>query len=273
MKKLLSSTAIAGCLALGAAFSNASAARAVDFGSSWDGPGKSLQEQLDAITTSGPNIDTVGGQTGYDLFTNTASGGSVATFMFEIAGFAQTNKFGIYNQSGAKAQLFGGPNDVSDQALVSFNNGKVFVTTLDFTSDGNDLTSSTTKSYNNFGNIFGFYLEREDGVTFYTENGRNTDGSQQAVVYQGNNQTQLQIPGKSAGTFTDNEFIIAFEDLLRSIPGESDSDFNDLVVIMESIEPSRIPEPSTVSALVALGLCGASLTLKKQGQRSKKLGN
>lgn len=271
MKKLLSSTAVAGCLALGAAFSTASVAGAVDFGSSWDGPGNSLQEQLDAITVGGPNINTVGGQTGFDLFTNTATGGSVATFMFEIAGFAPTNKFGIYNQSGAKAQLFGGVNDVSDNAFVSFNNGDVSVITRGFL-PGNTGNVSIT-DYSNFGNIFGFYLERGDGVTFYSENDRNTDGSQQAVVYQGNNQTQLQIPGKSAGTFTDNEFIIAFEDLLRSVPGNSDSDFNDLVVMMESIEPVRVPEPGTVSGLLALGLYGFSLMSRKQGERSKKLSN
>ena len=270
MKKLLSSTAVAGCFALGAAFSTASAAGAVTFGNSWDGPGKSLQEQLDAITVGGPNINTVTDQKPYELFTNTASGGAVATFMFEIANFAPTNKFGIYNQSGAKAQLFGGINDVSDQAFVSFNNGNLSVITAGF-APGNTGGLSQT-SYTNFGNVFGFYLERGDGVTFYTENARNSDGYQQAVVYQGNNQTKLQISGKSAGTFTDDEFIIAFEDLLRSIPGNSDSDFNDLVVMVESIEPIKVPEPGTVGALVVLGLYGVSVMSKKQRQ-PKKLSN
>ncbi|GEM_PF-536099 len=268
MKKFLTQTAAVACIALGATISSAASVGAVSFGTSSDGPGKSLQEQLNAITTFGPQIDTVGGQTGYNLFTNTASGGSVATFMFEIAGFASTNKFGIYNSSGVKAQLFSGANDVSDQALVSYNDGDLSVITKGFLPGytGN-LTSA---DYEDFGNVFGFYLERQDGQVFYTENGRNNNSSQQAVIYQGNNQTKLQIPGKSAGTFTDNEFIIAFEDLLR-VGGNSDSDFNDLVVMVESVEPTKVPEPGTVSGLLVFGLCGIGLMLKRQRQQNAKL--
>lgn len=268
MKKFLAQTAAVACIALGATVSSAASAGAVSFGTSSDGPGKSLQAQLDAITTSGPNIDTVGGQTGYDLFANTGSGGSVATFMFEIAGFASTNKFGIYNSSGVKAQLFSGANDVSDQSFVSFNDGDLSVITKGFAPGftGN-LTSA---DYEDFGNVFGFYLERQDGKVFYTENDRNNNGSQQAVVYQGNNQTKLQIPGKSAGIFTDNEFIIAFDDLLR-VGGDSDSDFNDLVVMVESIEPTKIPEAGTLSGLLVFGLCGIGLMLKRQRQQNAKL--
>lgn len=261
MNKFLTSAAGVGLMALATVISSGEAARAVSFGSSWDGPGKSLQNQLDAITVGGPKIDTVNDQTGFQKFANTATGGSVSTFMFEIAGFAPTNKFGIYNQNGVKAQLFGGANDVSDQSFVSFNNGDVAVATFGW-APGNAPPLSANV-YQGFGNLFGFYLENGNGETFYSEASRN-GGYQQSVIYQGNNQTKLQIPGKSAGTFTDNEFIIAFEDLFRG--GSTDSDFNDLVVMVESVEPTSVPEPAT---LAGLGLVAGALGLKGRRKASK----
>ncbi|MBE9226802.1 DUF4114 domain-containing protein [Phormidium sp. LEGE 05292] len=255
-----------GLLALGTVFGSGEVATAVSFGPSSEE--KSLQELLDAITVDGPKIDTVNAQTGFDLFTNTASSGSVATFMFELTSKASISKFGIYNQSGVKAQLFGGSNDVSDGATVNFlGNGNVTISTIGFP-PGNAPSPSIT-TYTGFGNVFGFYIETEQ-ETFYTQNSRNPNGSQQAVIYQGNNQTTLQIQGRQPGVFTDNEFIIAFEDLLRSIPGNSDSDFQDLVVLVESIKPTSaiaIPEPGTANTLLAFGLGSFALMLK--GQRRK----
>ncbi|MBW4495295.1 MAG: DUF4114 domain-containing protein [Oscillatoria princeps RMCB-10] len=263
MNKFLTSTAGVGLMALATVISSGEAALAFTFGNSWDGPGKSLQNELDKITVGGPKIDTVNDQTGFEVFTNTATGSSIASFIFEIAGFAPTNKFGIYNQTGDKALLFEGRNDSGDRAVV------------DFLADGSISVSSRgrlpgytgptiDRDYLNFGNIFGFYLERGDGTTFYTENTRNQGDYQQAVIYQGNNETQIQIPGKSAGTFTDNEFIIAFEDLWRG--GDTDSDFNDMVVMVESVEPISVPEPAT---LAGLGLVAGALTLKGRRKASK----
>jgi hypothetical protein len=266
MNRFFTSTTV-GLLALGSVFVSGEAATAVSFGTSFDGADKSLQKLLDDITVSGPNIDTVNSQTGFDVFTNTASSGSIATFMFEVAKYAPTNTFGIYNPSGIKAELFGGINDVSDSATVNFlGNGDITVSSIGFP-PGN-VPSPNIQSYTGFGNVFGFYIETVEG-TFFTENSRNPNGSQQAVVYQGNNQTGLRIPGRQTGIFTDNEYIIAFEDLLRSIPGNSDSDFQDLVVLVESIRPTgttAVPEPGTVTSLLVFGL-GSAWMLK--GQRKK----
>ena len=258
MNRFFTSTTV-GMLALGTVFISGEVATAVSFGTSSDGA--SLQQLLDGITVNGPKFDTVNNQTGFDLFTNTASSGSLATFMFEIAGNASSNKFGIYNPSGSKAELFGGINDISDGATVNFlGNGDITVSTIGF-APGNAGDPTITK-YTGFGNIFGFYLETNNG-TFYTQNSRNPNNFQQAVIYQGNNQTQLQIAGRQPGVFTDNEFIIAFEDLLRSSP-DSDSDFQDLVVLVESIKPTSaaIPEPGTVTGLLAFGLGSFAWMLK-----------
>jgi hypothetical protein len=269
MNRFFRSTTV-GLLALGTVFGSGEVAKAVSFGTSFDSAEPSLQELLDDITVGGPRIDTVNNQTGFNLFTNTASGGSVATFMFEFGDYRGINRFGIYNSSGMKAELFAGINDVSDGASVFFlENGDITVSTIGFP-PGN-VPSPSIQQYNAFGNIFGFYLETVEG-TFFTENSRNPGGVQQAVVYQGNNQTELGIPGRQPGVFTDNEYIIAFEDLLRSIPGNSDSDFQDLVVMVESIKPTTpaaVPEPGTVTSLLVFGL-GSAWTLRRQ---RKKLEN
>lgn len=267
-KKALATTAGIGCFAVGAVLGVAQDANAVDFGTSWDTscPGYascSLQDLLDGITLSGPGIDTVNDQTGFDLFTNTATGSSMGSFMFEVAGFAGTNKFGIYNASGDKALLFEGNNDGGDRVVVDFlAGGDLSISTKGFAPG---YTGSTIdRSYSAFGNLFGFYLERGDGTTFYSQNAKNQDGYQQSVIYQGDNATTLALPGKQPGLFTDNEFIIAFEDLWRG--GSSDGDFNDLVVMMESIQPADVPEPAT---LLGLGVVTAGLAFKSRRKSEK----
>ena len=231
-------------------------AEAATFGTSWDGPEYSLQNLLDGITTDGPGVDTVNDQTGYDWFTSTATGNSTASFMFEIAGYAPENIFGIYNAAGTKIQLFGGANDEGDSSYFTFlGDGSVAVTTVPFAPGASvpDVLPSFNL-YSDFGNEFGFYLTNGGGQTFYTQNSRNNGGYQQAVVYQGDDATTMALPGKASGLFTDNEFIIAFEDLW--VGGHTDSDYNDLVVMVESIAPASVPEPATVFGLgaVAVGL-------------------
>ncbi len=104
-------------------------------------------------------------------------------------------------------------------------------------------------------NEFGYYIQTGQGNIFYTQNSLNQGEKQQAVVYQGNNQTELKLPGRQKGTFTDNEYIIAFEDLaLGDIAGvSSDWDYNDLVVMVESVKPTSVPEPATLLGITAIG--------------------
>lgn len=259
MKKILASTIIVGIL-LGTGMSFPLKAKAVSFGNSRDdGLSNSLQKHLDALTVSGPKIDTVGGQIDFDLVSN-ATNKYVASMLFGIAGFASTNKFGIYNPQGVKAQLFAGNNRNANRAFVNFNNGDLLVSTIG---------SPTTTDYLGFGDIFGFYLERADGVTFYSQSDRNPNLSQQAVFYQGNDQTVLQIPGQEPQKFTTDRSIIAFDDLLR-VGGSSDSDFQDLVVLVEEVQPASVPEPKLLSALLVFGLGGIGLTLLKGKTRSHR---
>ena len=237
--------------------------RPVNFGTNSE---TSLQELLDGITVGGPGIDTVNDQTDFNYFTNQASGVSVGSLMFELTGFAENNQFGIYQYGNPlkKAVLFDGVNDSGDSVLVNFlDNDSISVVTQQFAPDASDPTPVFIL-LEDFGNVFGFYLTNADGKTFYTDDALNPGEKAQALIYQGDDETVLDIPGKQPGTFSDNEFIIAFDDFTRD--QGSDSDFNDFVVMFESIEPASIPEPT---AIAGLGLIAGSLAMTRRRKSNK----
>ena len=227
-------------------------AEAVPFGTTWDTPGKpeyqvcvdlgaascDLQDLLDAQTVFG-GIDADLDQTGDEWFAPLGDSAS-ASFMFEVAGFSNKNVFGIYNSKGDQIELFGGTDGDGDSATVTFNN------------DGS--VNLGAMLFEDFGNEFGFYLTSKRKKTFFSQSAKNPGGLEQAVIYQGDDTTVLDL-GEGPQTFTNDQFIVAFEDLSRAIKNNSDSDFNDLVVLMGSIESRDVPEPST---LLGLGLLGAS---------------
>lgn len=267
-----STLALGVALGMGLSFSQGAQAepRQVSLGATSDAPSNcsyasscSLQDLLDSITTGGPGIDTANDQTSYSYFTNTATGGSLGSFMFEVAGFAGYNEFGIYKQSNPlkRATLYSGINDWGDRTVVDFlANGSLSVSTKGLAPDYEGPTVDST--YADFGNAFGFYVTNGNGKTFYSDDLLNPGEKAQALIYQGDNATTLELPGKAPGLFVDSEYIIAFEDGSRKFG--ADGDFNDLVVMMESIQP--VPEPAT---LAGLGLVGSLLAFSRRRQGSK----
>lgn len=277
--KLFMASAGTVMITLGLTFTGTQAASAAAlFGTSWDGQQNSLQNLLNGVTVSGPQINTVQDQKPYQVFTNTATGGSLGSLMFEVAGFKDKNQFGIYNikDTSQKVLLFDGANKPAAGTKVDFLTGGINVTTQQFDASTGEPSSPPplgNQFYKGFTwNNFGFYLQNGEGKTFYTQNSLNPDQKQQAVVYQGNNATTLQLPGHQPGVFTQDEYIIAFEDLALGatplplsqamINGQfvgSDWDYNDMVVMMESIKP--VPEPTT---LAGLGVVASLLSLKRR---------
>lgn len=223
------------------------------------GPGTvgedSLQTILNNITVDGDSsVDVANDWLSDDsdsYWSSTASGGSVATYIIEIAGNADTNTFGIYdiNDASNSVTVFAGAASTGTQVTISIRfDGSVYL-------NGSD-TGKDFSLIDGGNDAFGFFLGTTGG-NFYSDTSLNADGFDHLAVYQGTNTDTIQIPGFTPGTWTDNEFLLAWEDLA----GGGDGDYNDLVLMVESIEP--VPEPAILS-LLALGLIGVGAARRRQ---------
>lgn len=224
----------------------------------------SLQEIFDNFTIAPiPGDSSVDVTTDYindsldSYWSITASGGSIATIIIELAGYAGINNFGIYDGED-HVQVFGGSSAAGTQALISIlTDGSVYVnfvdTEIDFAS----------------GNRFGFYLDSTAGTNggmWYSDSILNSDGEDHMLAYQGNDIDTIQLPSldpddpQSPGLWESNSWILAFEDLTRT-DGTSDDDFQDFVVMVESVSP--VPEPGTLFLILGLCICAVGIGSKK----------
>ena len=216
-----------------------------------DGPNSSLQDQLNAMTTSGPDINVYNGQyVPSSYWTIGATGGSENKILLELAGNAPTNTFGIFDPSntGNYLQLFSGPASAGWSTLLS-QTGNTFTAT--YFNASNVFQGQASITIN--GNLFGYYLgAASNSPTFFSDASKNEvggttypGGMPHMLAYAGDGQTYLN--GKP---FLSGEYLLAWEDKPW---GQSDLDYNDFVVLVESVQ--AVPEPA------ALGMFGFGVLL------------
>ena len=218
--------------------------------------GNSLQN---ALTATGAVVDVNNDQYTPDTYWMMGSSTvSSANILFELAGFADSTTFGIFdkNNSSNKLQIFNGAAGSGSIALFANSTvpgGKQFCTAALFSS------SVTCSMFS--GNQFGFYLQSPSG-TFYSDTALNQDNVDHMVAYQGN-YTPSNPNTINDNPWLANEFVLAWEDL----NGGGDRDYDDFVVMVESVVSA--PEPTTLG-LLGLGLLGLSLRSRK-GARARSI--
>ncbi len=236
MKALFKSIVVSGLLAL----SSVASATVIQ--------GDALQGVLNDITVDGDssvnvNTDQLAND---EVWSLTATGGSVATLVIELAGYANINSFGVYDYRDPlnSVELFSGSQSQGAQALLTIKD------------DGSVIVNFQDTGVDFYADKFGYYLNSGAGVTFYSDANLNGD-EDHMVTFQGEGD-EVQLPGYAPGTWTEDEYILAWEDLPLDV---ADKDYTDFVVMVESVQP--VPEPA-VLAMLGLGLAAFGFVSRKR---------
>lgn len=239
------SIVLAVCMAGGPAMADL-ATGPVMFGSSGE---RSLQQVLDDITIGGDSSIVTTQDTILDSGDSwwTIGDEGAATIVVEIAGYAGSNRFGLYNKYD------------KDQFVEVFAGGDRGGTTATITVDGSGrVRIGDDGAWQEMGSSrFGLYLDvPTTGHTYYSDTSLNPDGVDHMRAYQGQNDW-IGIGG-TALLWDPDSIVFGWDDLY----GGGDRDYQDFVVMVQDIYPSA-PVPGA-AFLGVLGLAAAGCKLRKR---------
>src|SRR5882672_6336140 len=173
------------------------------------------------------------------------TGTASATIVIELAGFASSNTFGIYDvldplNPAKQLQLFGGAASAGATAFITFTaSGGGFTVVIGW-------PGKPDRAPAKFGSTaFGFYLNTpednpntpaSDRSTYFSQTSLNNDGTDHLYAYRGNGSPFLSPP-LAGQKFATNGALLAWEDLR----GGGDRDYQDFVVYASGITPVPLP--------------------------------
>lgn len=221
-----------------------------------------LQDVMDDITIA-PTVGASSVNAAADFLADgadsywdiTAVGASASTFVYKVEnpGYEDIGTFGVFDSANpaTQVQLFDGTNFVAG--------AQVFLSIM---ADGSVKVNGADTGVDFVGGSFGYWFDNEGfGVgpqeVWFSDSALNTAGEDHMLAFQGKNVDTVQLPGYDPGLWTNNEWLLAWE--TGAFYAASDGDYDDVVVMVESVHPV-VPLPGAVLlGMLGLGFAGRKL--------------